>query len=235
MPPMTLMNVISRPAMASPRTNFAAPSMAPKKVLSSSSVLRRVRASSSSISPVDRSASMAICLPGMASRVKRAETSAMRPEPLVMTMKLMMTRMPKTMMPMTKLPPMTKPPKASMTRPAASVPSWPLARISRVEATLRDRRTMVASKRTVGKVLKSRGVSMKRAVIRTSTEKVMEIARPRSSSHVGRGRISTTRMVMTPSASAMSPRRPTASKCSRTLVPVPSTGAVAGEASAMAA
>ena len=31
MPPMTLMKTISRPAMASPRTNFEAPSMAPKK------------------------------------------------------------------------------------------------------------------------------------------------------------------------------------------------------------
>jgi hypothetical protein len=38
---------------------------------------------------------MAICLPGMASRVKRAATSAMRPAPLVMTMKLMSTRIKK--------------------------------------------------------------------------------------------------------------------------------------------
>ena len=65
--------------MASPRTNLEAPSMAPKKLLSSSSSRRRVRAWSSSIRPDERSASMAICLPGMASRVKRAETSAMRP------------------------------------------------------------------------------------------------------------------------------------------------------------
>ena len=35
---------------------------------------------------------MAICLPGIASNVKRAATSAMRPAPLVMTMKLMRTR-----------------------------------------------------------------------------------------------------------------------------------------------
>ncbi len=42
---------------------------------------------------------MAICLPGMASRVKRALTSAMRPAPLVITMKLITTRMRKTMMP----------------------------------------------------------------------------------------------------------------------------------------
>ena len=86
--------------------------MAPKKLLSSSSSLRRVRASSSSINPVDKSASMAICLPGMASRVKRAATSAMRVAPLVMTMKFTIMRMAKTMIPMTKLPPMTNPPKA---------------------------------------------------------------------------------------------------------------------------
>ena len=123
MPPMMLMNVTSRPAMASPRTNFEAPSMAPKKPPSSSSFWRRRRASLSSMAPVDSSASIAICLPGMASRWKRAATSAMRPEPLVMTTKFTITRMMKTMMPMTKLPLITKLPKASMTWPAASVPS----------------------------------------------------------------------------------------------------------------
>ena len=39
------------------------------------------------MSPAERSASIAICLPGIASRLNRAATSAMRPEPLVMTMK----------------------------------------------------------------------------------------------------------------------------------------------------
>ena len=42
---------------------------------------------------------MLICFPGMASRVNRAATSAMRPLPLVMTTKLMMTRMMKMMNP----------------------------------------------------------------------------------------------------------------------------------------
>src|SRR3546814_2539561 len=50
----------------------------------------------------------------MASRVKRADTSAIRPEPLVMTTKFTITRMAKTMTPMTRLPPMTNWPKASM-------------------------------------------------------------------------------------------------------------------------
>ena len=38
------------------------------------------------------SASIDICFPGMASRVKRAVTSAIRPAPLVMTTKLMITK-----------------------------------------------------------------------------------------------------------------------------------------------
>ena len=44
---------------------------------------------------------MAICLPGMASKVKRAATSAMRPAPLVMTTNLMTTRIRKMTMPTT--------------------------------------------------------------------------------------------------------------------------------------
>ena len=42
---------------------------------------------------------MAICLPGMASRAKRADTSAIRPAPFVTTMKLITVRMANTMMP----------------------------------------------------------------------------------------------------------------------------------------
>ena len=90
--------------MASPRTNFEAPSIEPKKELSSSSSRRRSCASLSLIMPAERSASIDICLPGMASRVKRAPTSAMRVAPLVMTMKLTMTRIMKTIRPITKSP-----------------------------------------------------------------------------------------------------------------------------------
>lgn len=86
--------------MASPRTNFDAPSIEPKKSASSAISERRLRASSSPIRPALRSASIAICLPGMASSVKRALTSAMRPAPLVITTKLMMVRMTNTTMPM---------------------------------------------------------------------------------------------------------------------------------------
>ena len=142
----------------------------------------------------------------MASRWKRAATSAMRPEPLVMTMKFTITRIANTIIPMTKLPPITKLPKASMTWPAAAVPSWPCDRISRVEARFSDSRSMVEINRMVGNEENSSGAWMNSAVIRIRIDSVIEIARNRSSTIAGSGRISTTRMVRTPKASARSPR-----------------------------
>ncbi len=100
---------------------------------------------------------MASCLPGMLSRLKRAATSAMRPEPLVMTTKFTTTRMVKTMPPMMKLPPMTKLPKAAMTCPAAVGPSCPWLKMSRVEARLSARRSIVAMRSVVGKAENSSG------------------------------------------------------------------------------
>ena len=85
MPPTTLMPVIRSPAVESPLTYFTAPSMAPKKE-DSCCILSLLRlASASSMAPVFRSASMAICLPGMASRVNLAVTSDTRSEPLFIT------------------------------------------------------------------------------------------------------------------------------------------------------
>ncbi len=127
-----------------------------------------------------------------------------------MTTKFTITRMVNTMMPMTKLPPITKLPNASMTWPAALVPSWPCARIRRVEARLSARRSMVAISSTVGKAENSSGAWMKSDVIRISTEKMIEMASEKSSSSGGSGRISTTRMVSTPMARPMSPRRKSA-------------------------
>ena len=87
--------------------------MEPKNEDSSSSSRRRRCASLSLISPALRSASIAICLPGMASSVKRAPTSAIRVAPLVMTRKFTVIRIEKTIRPITKSPLMTsreKPP-----------------------------------------------------------------------------------------------------------------------------
>ena len=61
---------------------------------------------------------MAICLPGIASRVNRAPTSATRAAPFVTTVSWMTTRIAKTTRPMTSEPPMTMWPNASMTWPA---------------------------------------------------------------------------------------------------------------------
>ena len=76
-----------------------------------------------------------------------------------------------------------------MTWPAASVPSWPCARISRVEARLSASRSMVAISSTVGKAENSSGVWMNSDVIRISTEKVIEIASAKSSNSGGSGRM----------------------------------------------
>ncbi|MNU10016.1 hypothetical protein D3C72_2569340 [compost metagenome] len=54
---------------------------------------------------------MLICLPGMASREKRALTSATRSEPLVITRNWTMVMMRKMTIPTTRLPPTTKLPK----------------------------------------------------------------------------------------------------------------------------
>ena len=100
------MKVDTSPAMASPFTNFAAPSIEPWKLLSSSSSFRRWRACFSSIMPALRSASIAICLPGRLSRWKRAETSATRPAPSLTTTWFTSRRMAKTIMPTTMSPAM---------------------------------------------------------------------------------------------------------------------------------
>jgi hypothetical protein len=156
-PPMMLMNRIRRPAIASPRTYFEAPSIEPKNSASSPTSARRRLASFSSIRPAFMSASIAICLPGMASRVKRAPTSAIRSAPLVTTTKLMTTRIAKTIRPTAKLPPIRKWPNDSMTLPAAPAPVWPSSRTTRVEATLSERRSSVVSRITAGKAAKSSG------------------------------------------------------------------------------
>ena len=123
-----------------------------------------------------------------------------------MTTKFTITRIVNTITPMTKLPPITKLPNASMTWPAAAVPSWPCERISRVEARLSASRSMVEISSTVGKAENSSGAWMNSAVIRISTERMIEIASARSSSIGGSGRISTTRISITPIARARSPR-----------------------------
>ena len=75
------------------------------------------------MSPAFRSASIAICRPGIASRVNRAVTSEMRTAPWLMTRNWIAMSTRKTTTPTTKLPPTTNWPNAMMTWPAASTPS----------------------------------------------------------------------------------------------------------------
>ena len=109
-PPTILIRVIIRPAVASPLTYFDAPSMAPKNA-DSCWILSLLRiASLSSMAPDERSASIAICFPGIASNVNRAVTSDTRSEPLLITIIWTMINTIKTIAPMTRFPPPTNEP-----------------------------------------------------------------------------------------------------------------------------
>ena len=145
-PPTKLTTVMISPAVASPFTYLTAPSMLPKKLDSCWIFSLRILASASVIAPVLRSASIAICLPGIASRVNRAVTSATRSEPLLITINWMMIRMTNTIAPMIRSPLPTKFPKVSTT-----FPGLPVVRISLVEETFNAILKMVVNKRMVGK------------------------------------------------------------------------------------
>ena len=71
--------------------------------------------------PARSSASIDICLPGIASSVKRAATSATRSEPFAMTMNWTIVRIRNTTAPTTRLPATTKLPNARMTSPRVGV------------------------------------------------------------------------------------------------------------------
>ena len=130
---------------------------------------------------------MAICLPGMESKANRADTSATRPEPLVITTKLIMVITIKITIPTAKLPPIKNTPNASMTLPAASVPLWPSIRTIRVEATLRERRSKVVSSRKVGKATKSLKLLILIAVNSTMMERAILKVNSTSSNSAGSG------------------------------------------------
>ncbi len=121
-----------------------------------------------------------------------------------MTMKFTTSRMANRMTPMTTSPPIKNPPNAATTWPAASEPSLPWLRISRVVATFSERRNSVVSSSRVGKEVKSSGRFRNSATMSTRTEAVMEIARPISSSTVGNGMTSTASSMTMPNASPTS-------------------------------
>ena len=167
-PPTRLIPVIKSPAPASPLTYFVAPSMEPKNADSAWIFSRRTLASRSSIAPVFRSASIAICLPGIASSVKRAVTSDTRSEPLLMTTNWIITRTIKIMAPtIISLPP-TKAPNV-----ATTLPGSPVVRISLVEDTFSAILKIVVNKSRVGKKDISRTSCTNRQL--NSTTSAMEI------------------------------------------------------------
>ena len=145
---------------------------------------------------------MAICLPGKASRVKRADTSETRPAPLVITTMLMIIKIMNTNRPTAKLPPIRNSPKLSMTWPAAAPPSCPCTSTTRVEATLSARRSKVANSRTEGKAEKSSGLPAFIAAISTATDSAMLKTKNTSSINAGIGTIISTMIVKIPTGSA---------------------------------
>ena len=84
-PPTKFITVTTIDIIESPLTNLEAPSIEPKKSASLCILSLLILAVGSSISPELKSASIAICFPGIASRVNLAETSATRSEPFVIT------------------------------------------------------------------------------------------------------------------------------------------------------
>ena len=123
----------------------------------------------------------------MASRVKRADTSAIRSAPLVTTTKLITTKIAKTIKPTAKLPPIRKWPKASMTAPAAPGPVWPSSSTTRVDATLRESRINVVKSRTDGNAEKSSGRIMYAATIITIKATAILMVKNRSKTSGGSG------------------------------------------------
>ena len=145
MPPTILTPVIIRPAAASPFTYLTAPSMEPKKLASCWSFSLCTFASASVMAPVFKSASIAICLPGMASSVNLAVTSATLSEPLLITTNCTIIKIMNTTIPMTRSPPPTKLPNV-----ATTFPGLPVDNIRRVDDTFRAILKIVVNSKIVG-------------------------------------------------------------------------------------
>ena len=125
---------------------------------------RRCRASASVTNPLLRSASIDICLPGMASSTNRAATSLMRAAPFVTTTNWMRIRIVNRITPTASEPDVTNSLNDQITCPAAPRasaklrPSAPAVRIRRVVATFSTRRNSVTPSSSDGKTLNSSGL-----------------------------------------------------------------------------
>src|SRR5690606_41715145 len=133
------------------------------------------------------------------SSVNRAATSAIRPAPLVITMKLITTRIRKITSPTTTCPPIRNEPNASITSPA-----YPSERISRVLLTLSPSRNSVSSSSRLANALNSSGSPVLSVTTSTTIDSASDNASKPSSSNGGSGTTSSATMITTPSASQVS-------------------------------
>ena len=103
------------------------------------------------IAPVFKSASIAICLPGIASKVNLAVTSATRSEPLLITTNCTIIKIINTTTPSTRSPPPTNCPNV-----ATTFPGLPVDKIKRVDDTFNAILKIVVNSKIVGKNDKSK-------------------------------------------------------------------------------
>ena len=104
-----------------------------------------------------------------------------------MTAMFTIIRITNTISPTTKLPPISAAPNASITLPAASVPSCPATSTTRVEATFSESRNSVATSRMVGKDEKSSGRAACSTSISITSDSSMLPMKKTSSSGAGTG------------------------------------------------
>ena len=172
------------------------------------SIARFFLASSPVRMPARRSASMLICLPGIASSVKRAPTSATRSDPLEITMNWTTVMIRNTTMPTTRLPPTTSSPKVSITWPASAC-----SRMALVEAMFSDSRNSVVNSSSEGKDDSATAFGMNSVVISSSTLMAMFSASRLSMAGVGSG--STISDTIATTIMAIAKSLPMAPRCAR--------------------
>ncbi len=153
-PPSILTKTIISDAIASPLTNFIAPSIEPYSLLSRWMLLRCIFASSSVREPARTSASMLSCFPGIASRENLALTSATLSAPFVITMNCTIVSIRNITSPTTRFPPTTNSPKVCIISPASAC-----SRINLVVLMDRASRNRVVISKTAGNAAKSRGAA----------------------------------------------------------------------------
>ena len=126
---------------------------------------------------------MAICLPGIASKVKRAATSDTRSAPLVTTIICTNTIIRKMIIPSTMFPWAIIKPKDLITPPASPL----LPRMARVVDTFSPSRNSVVISSRDGKIEKSRASATVMVITRINMDREMLTTSSTSSRIVGRG------------------------------------------------